>query len=73
MAEILVLLIVIVTTVWVAYDADGILSHISAAKRKSLGLWGPGQWATGCLLVWILVFPAYLFKRQKYLRIVRGL
>jgi hypothetical protein len=54
--ELLVLLVVVLTTVWVGFDAS---------KRN----WGksgtqPFTWVAGCILLWIVVFPLYLFKRR---------
>ena len=64
--EILITLLVIGTTVWVARDAESLMGDIPKAKRKAMGWWSPAEWAIGCFLLWILVFPAYLLKRSKY-------
>jgi hypothetical protein len=52
-----ILLIVVVSTVWVGFDA---------AKHD----WGkdgtqPASWVIGCILLWVLIFPAYLFARRR--------
>lgn len=54
---IIVLLVVAGTTIWVGVDAP---------KRD----WKPGStgtatWVVGCLLLWIIIFPAYLIQRSK--------
>ena len=64
--QILIVVLVIGTTIWVARDAESLMGGIPKAKRKAMGWWGPAEWAIGCLLLWILVFPAYLLKRSKY-------
>jgi len=54
-------IIVIVSAIWVYVDAKSI------GVRKGLigGMFniGPGAWCAATLLLWIVVFPAYLFKR----------
>jgi hypothetical protein len=55
----LALLAVIGTTVWVAFDAaERDWSGNSFADRR----W---KWALGCLLLWIVAFPAYLVQRTR--------
>ena len=55
----LVLLTVVGTTVWVAFDAgDRDWSANSFADRR----W---KWVLGCLLLWIVAFPAYLVHRGR--------
>lgn len=54
---IIVLLVVVGTTIWVATDVG---------KRN----WKPGSsgaatWVVGCILLWIIVFPMYLIQRSK--------
>jgi hypothetical protein len=50
-------ILVIVTTVWVAVDANG--RDWTGNSFAS----GPAVWALGTLLLWIVVFPVYLFSR----------
>jgi len=54
-------IIVIGSAIWVYIDAKTI------GVRKGLidGMFnnGPGVWCAGTLLLWIVVFPAYLIKR----------
>lgn len=55
----LVLMIIAATAIWVAVDAGKRdWSHESFATK-------PFVWAIGCLLLWIVVFPVYLFKRRQ--------
>ena len=51
------LLVVIVTTLWVAYDASQRDWRSSSFANRA---W---KWVAGSLLLWIVVFPVYLFKR----------
>ena len=63
-----VFLIVIGTAVWVYFDAKnlgvrkGLVSGIANA--------GPGTWAAGVLLLWIIAFPMYLAMRPKYKKLL---
>jgi heme/copper-type cytochrome/quinol oxidase subunit 2 len=50
----LILLLVLGTTVWVAVDAN---------KRDWSQGTSPTTWVIGMLLLWIVVFPVYLAKR----------
>ena len=54
---VLVLLVVVGTTIWVGLDSS----------RRDWGDRGSGTagWVVGCLLLWIVVFPVYLSKRNK--------
>jgi hypothetical protein len=54
-----IILIVLGTTIWVAFDA----SSIGAGKRS--GTTGPAAWFLFCLLLWIVGFPVYLANRSK--------
>jgi hypothetical protein len=52
-------LVVLASTAWVWYDARSRdWSGSSFAK-------GPWQWVIGSLLLWVIVFPIYLFQRGK--------
>lgn len=61
--EILTLLIVVGTSIWVWIDAKA----IGAKKGQQEGLldMGPFGWFLSCLLLWIICFPAYLVKRSE--------
>jgi hypothetical protein len=53
----IMLLLVVVSAIWVAYDAgQRDWQHSSFANAT----W---KWVAGTLLLWIVVFPIYLFKR----------
>jgi hypothetical protein len=55
----IVFLVVVATTVWVAVDA----SHRDwRGDRFASGTWA---WVLGCLLLWIIVFPIYLVRRGR--------
>jgi hypothetical protein len=32
---------------------------------------GPGDWAVGCVLFWIVAFPMYLWKREEYVELAK--
>lgn len=51
-----VALVVVGTTIWVGIDAS---------KRDWQGKSGTATWVAGCILLWIVVFPIYLAKRNK--------
>lgn len=52
-------LVILGTSVWVAYDAsERDWSRSSFANR-------PWKWVVGSLLLWIVVFPVYLVQRDK--------
>jgi hypothetical protein len=54
--ELLILLLIVCTTIWVGFDATG--RNWSPTQTK------PVTWVIGCVLLWIVVFPLYLFKRR---------
>ncbi|MGC9975355.1 MAG: zinc ribbon domain-containing protein [Syntrophales bacterium] len=57
-------LIVIGSSLWVLYDA-----HKLGVRKGMLGGnfdYGPTEWFLFSLLLWIVGFPLYLSKRQKY-------
>lgn len=58
-------IIVIGTTIWVAYDAKGNRIPIDN-KPYSLNN-GALAWFLSCALLWIAGFPYYLYKRSKVL------
>ena len=64
--QLVISIVIIGTVIWVARDAERLMGDIDAAKRKQLKWWTPAEWAIGCFLLWIVVFPVYLFKRSKY-------
>ncbi len=60
----LFLLVVIATSIWVLADAKSI--GVKKGQIKGMCNMGPWGWFFGCLLMWIIVFPAYLAKRGEY-------
>src|SRR5262245_25953921 len=63
---ILSLVILGVSTVGVVVDAT-INRIASSSDEYSFGN-GALAWALGCLLLWVVVFPAYLFKRHREMK-----
>jgi hypothetical protein len=54
------LLIVVLATAWVAFDSrNRDFSGHSFADR-------PWKWVVGTLLLWIVVFPLYLLRRNRF-------
>lgn len=64
----IIVLIIIVTSLWVLFDAKKLMKNIPMEERKKItGLANkPWQWFLGSLLLWIVCFPLYLIKRPKY-------
>jgi hypothetical protein len=65
----LILLIVIGSSIWVYFDAKNIGVKKSGEKAKTGKVqtdMGPVGWAICCLLLWIIAFPIYLFKRPGF-------
>jgi len=62
--EILILLVVIGTSIWVYFDAKA----LGAQKGKIKGMlnMNPGEWFFVTLLLWIVGFPAWLVARGTY-------
>jgi len=59
MAPLIVLLVLVGTTIWVGTDASKRdWSNDSFANS-------PTKWVIGCLLLWIVVFPMYLARRNR--------
>lgn len=56
----LILIIVVVTSIWVAADASS--RNFKGGKFSFYGSFG---WLIGCLLLWIVVFPVYLAQRNR--------
>ena len=56
----------IVSTIWVAFDAQNLLAKVPEDERKANGLWSPAAWAVGCFFLWIIFFPLYLLRRGDY-------
>lgn len=64
MIELIALLVVFGTAIWVAVDASRL-----GAKKGTLGGgmldMGPASWFFCCLLLWIVAFPCYLAARPR--------
>lgn len=63
----LIILVVIITSFWVLFDAKAI--GIKKGQVTGLSDMGPWGWFTVCLLLWIIGFPAYLAMRGKFKKI----
>lgn len=58
-------IIIIGTSIWAGFDA-----HTLGMKRdKEKGVYGPLFWFFGSLLLWIVMFPAYIAKRAQFKRL----
>ncbi len=64
MLELLVLLIVVGTSIWVLADASSIGARKGLIPGSAFDM-GPGGWFVSCLLLWIVAFPLYLANRDK--------
>jgi len=60
------LIIVIVTSIWVAYDAS--INKITINNKPYSFNNGAFAWFLSCILIWIASFPAYLIRRSQVLR-----
>ena len=60
-----VLLVVVGTSIWVYLDARS----IGETSGHMIGGTSPGGWLAACLLLWIVVFPLYLVKRDQFKRV----
>jgi hypothetical protein len=60
-------LLVIVTSLWVFFDAKRI--GIKKGQITGIANLGPGGWLVVCLFLWIIAFPTYLIKRPQFIRI----
>ena len=70
MGELLLLVLIIASSSWVYFDAKS----IGVRKGLEAGFFdmGPAGWAGASLLLWILVFPAYLAKRSAMKELSKG-
>lgn len=62
----LAILISLIMSLWVAFDAYGRTSTISRDLLRGKKIWGTWSWFFGTVLLFPLVYPAYLFKRRAY-------
>lgn len=63
----LFLLVIAGSSIWVFFDAKNI--GVKKGQVKGLADLGPGGWSVGSLLLWIVVFPMYLYKRGEFKKI----
>lgn len=57
-------IVVLVSAIWVLIDAKNI--GVKKDLISGMGNMGPFAWFFGTLLLWIVVFPMYLFNRGKF-------
>jgi hypothetical protein len=67
MIDLLPLLLVFGTSVWVLVDSRTI--GVKKGQIKGFFNMGPTGWFFSCLLCWIVALPAYLVKRPEYKRV----
>ncbi len=65
----LISLIIVVTSLWVFFDARSI--GVKKGQIKGLANVGPVGWFFACLGLWVIAFPMYLFKRGEFKKINR--
>lgn len=63
-------LIVLGSAIWVLIDAKNI--GVKKGVITGMGNMGPWAWFFGCLLLWIIAFPLYLFKRGEFKMALQG-
>lgn len=61
--DVLILIGVISSMVWVFQDAKSIerTRHVTVGKNSA------GMWVVGLILLWIVIFPLYLYRRSQAL------
>lgn len=62
-------LVIFGTSLWVLIDAQNI--GVKKGQVRGLADLNPIGWFVGCLLLWIVIFPFYLIKRQEFIEINR--
>ena len=63
----IIIIIVVVTSIWVYFDAKKI--GVKKDQMKGVCNIGPVGWLVVCLFIWIIGFPLYLLKRAELKRI----
>lgn len=71
MLSIIVVVIVAITSVWVYLDATKNKIGKIVDEKGMLNL-PAAQWAIGSLMLWIVVFPAYVLKRKSLIEKAKG-
>jgi hypothetical protein len=64
MLGIILVLVIIATSIWVAIDSSNLGAGRGALGGGFLDM-GPASWFFVCLLLWIIGFPCYLVARSK--------
>jgi len=64
----LIPLIVVATSIWVAIDASKLRVKRGILGGGFLDL-GAGSWCVACLALWLVAFPCYLYTRPKYVAV----
>lgn len=65
--DLLFFLVVLATSVWVLVDAKKL--NIKKGQAKGLANMGPWSWFVVCLVLWVIAFPYYLYKRPSLKRL----
>ena len=65
--EIIPILIVLGSSLWVLADATSI--GVKKGQLRGIANMSPGDWFICCLLIWIVAFPYYLSKRPQLMQI----
>ena len=65
--EVVMVLIVLGTSIWVLFDAMRI--GIKKGQIEGFADLSAVGWFFACLLLWIVVFPLYLVKRADYIAV----
>lgn len=63
-------IVILGTSIWVLFDAKSI--GVRKGQLKGFFDLSPTGWLFGCVVLWIVAFPAYLAKRGEYKRINQG-
>jgi hypothetical protein len=64
MSELMVMLVIVGSSLWVLSDAENL--GVKKGIVKGVCDMGPGAWFFTCLFLWIVAFPAYLITRPQY-------
>jgi RNA polymerase subunit RPABC4/transcription elongation factor Spt4 len=59
---VLVVALVVGTTIWVGFDCRALIAQYGDEDTSESAF----GWVVGCLFLWIIVFPLYLFHRRSY-------
>ena len=62
----IVLLIVVGTTIWVGYDANS--NKVAINNKPYSTNNGAIAWVLSCILLWIVTFPYYIYKKSQIMQ-----